>query len=67
MVDVGDSFAVIETARSLRAVELSFWEKTVLTGRPPNAKALIKISYCTYSGVPCGNNKVGEVWVKSEA
>ena len=45
MVDVGDSFAVIETARSLRAVELNFEEKAVLTGRPPNAKALIKISY----------------------
>jgi hypothetical protein len=45
MVDVGDAFAVIETARSLHAVELNFEEKAVLTGRPPNAKALIKISY----------------------
>ena len=45
MVDVGDSFAVIETARSLRVVELNFRENAVLTGRPPNANALVKISY----------------------
>jgi hypothetical protein len=45
MVDIGDSFAVIETARSLRAVELNLRENAVLTGRPPNAIALIKISY----------------------
>ena len=45
MVDVGVSFSVIETERRLRAVELNFGEKDVLTGRPPNAKALVKISY----------------------
>ena len=45
MVDVGDGFAVMETERRLRAVELNFRKKAVLTGRPPNAKAPIKISY----------------------
>ena len=45
MVDVGDSFAIMETERRLRAVELNFREKAVLTGRPPNAQALLQISY----------------------
>ena len=45
MVDVGDSFSVVETERRLRAVELNFGEKDVLTGRPPNVKALVRITY----------------------
>jgi hypothetical protein len=45
MVDVGDSFSAIATSKRFGAVELNFWGKVFLTGRPPNAKEIVKFTH----------------------